>query len=234
MVLMKIYPFYKGTNIAKDIDGYESVSDANKNMVLDELINDFEKSLPDDFWDDYYYICRADEHSDYKTHTVLVDNWTEVKSNESFVKYDFFGCFSHEAGMRYNCNGVEYVKTEEDVKKDVIAYHRPELYVEKRRFLKKIKNKNLSSLLWELLKIENSDVSKMNTEEQHRCVFVYEELDRLGYYPRIQRDNTEYKRRLREYIHNNVEFREIHKDYYKVVSLEKKQKKTCQENNKLF
>lgn len=230
---MRIYPFYKGKNIAKDPEGYDSAFAAVRHMDDDELIKDFEKTLPEDFEYNQLYVYQADEKDTKKgSGKLLISHYTEVDSDtqDTGSSSGIFDIFSG----KYCKPGKMYVKTEEDSKKDVFVHFRYEDFEKRVVFLKNVKNKHLKELLDELVQIEKTDVSELPPEGQQHCIAVYEEIDALGYHPVIQESIDEYRRLLNKYIRENVEFRKIHKDYYEVIPLEKKPKPEYQKSNELF
>jgi len=54
--MKKIFPFYKGENISNNPLGYSSVSNAKKRMKQDDVVKDFDKTLPEDYWLGHMYI----------------------------------------------------------------------------------------------------------------------------------------------------------------------------------
>ncbi len=54
--MKKIIPFYKGENISNNPLGYSSVSNAKKRMKQDDVVKDFDKTLPEDYWLGHMYI----------------------------------------------------------------------------------------------------------------------------------------------------------------------------------
>lgn len=54
--MKKIYPFYKNENIANNPLGYTSVACARKRMRKEKIIEDFLKTLPEDYWLDYSWV----------------------------------------------------------------------------------------------------------------------------------------------------------------------------------
>ena len=229
---MRIYPFYKGKNIAKDPEGYDSAFAAVRHMNDDELIKDFEKTLPEDFEYNQLYVYQADEKdTEKRSGKLLISHYTEVDtSQDTSSGVCLFDLFS---GEHYN-PGKMLIKTPEDHKKDVFVHFRDANFEKRVVFLKNVKNKHLKELLDELVQIEKTDVSELPPEEQQHCIAVYEEIDALGYHPVIQESIDEYRRLLNKYIRENVKFRKIHKDYYEVIPLEKKPKPEYQKSNELF
>ena len=53
--MKKIFPFYKGKNISNNPLGYTNVTNARKRMVDNDVRNDFEMTLPYEYWFDHYY-----------------------------------------------------------------------------------------------------------------------------------------------------------------------------------
>lgn len=53
--MVQIYPFYKGENIANNPLGYTTVANARKRMKSNKVVEDFEKTLPEDYWFKYLY-----------------------------------------------------------------------------------------------------------------------------------------------------------------------------------
>lgn len=233
MKLLKIYPFYKGENIAKDEDGYDSAFAAVRHMNDDELIKDFKKTLPEDFEYNQLYVYHADKKDTEKRSTkLLISHYTEVDTDTQDTNS---GVYLFDIFSGKHCKpGKMYIKTEEDSKKDVFIHFRSKDYEKRVVFLKSIKNKHLKELLNELVQIENTDVSELPLEEQQHCIAVYEEIDALGYCREIHESLDEYRRLLNKYIRENVEFRKIHVNYYEVIPLEKKQKEKYIKNNELF
>ena len=54
--MKKIFPFYKDQNIANNPLGYTNVNNARKRMKADEVIKDFEATLPENYWLDHIYV----------------------------------------------------------------------------------------------------------------------------------------------------------------------------------
>lgn len=54
--MKKIFPFYKGKNIANNPLGYTTVANARKRMNSEEVTKDFIETLPKDYWLDYYEV----------------------------------------------------------------------------------------------------------------------------------------------------------------------------------
>ena len=52
----KFFPFYKGKNIANNPLGYTTAVNARKRMNDQEVKDDFLKTLPEDYWLDYYKV----------------------------------------------------------------------------------------------------------------------------------------------------------------------------------
>ena len=52
----KFFPFYKGKNIANNPLGYTTAANARKRMNDQEVKDDFLKTLPKDYWLDYYKV----------------------------------------------------------------------------------------------------------------------------------------------------------------------------------
>ncbi len=53
--MIKVFPFYKGENIANNPLGYTTKANARKRMQNYKVIPDFEKTLPEDYWFQYLY-----------------------------------------------------------------------------------------------------------------------------------------------------------------------------------
>lgn len=53
--MKKIFPFYKGKNIANNPLGYTTKENARRRMADGEVIKDFEKTLSEDYWFKYLY-----------------------------------------------------------------------------------------------------------------------------------------------------------------------------------
>ena len=52
----KFFPFYKGKNIANNPLGYTTAANARKRMNDQVVKDDFLKTLPEDYWLDYYKV----------------------------------------------------------------------------------------------------------------------------------------------------------------------------------
>lgn len=54
--MKKVFPFYKGKNIAKTPLGYTNKQNARKRMDTTLVFDDFLKTIPEDYWLDYYTV----------------------------------------------------------------------------------------------------------------------------------------------------------------------------------
>jgi hypothetical protein len=91
--MKKIFPFYKGKNIANNPLGYTTVANARKRMKSKEVTKDFIESLPKDYWLDYYEVYELENPWDesirlgrYRTgsgHWYGIDTYTN-----GYVKID--------------------------------------------------------------------------------------------------------------------------------------------------
>ena len=54
--MKKIFPFYKGKNIANNPLGYASERNARNRLKREEINNDFLETLPEDYWLDHYKV----------------------------------------------------------------------------------------------------------------------------------------------------------------------------------
>ena len=94
--MKKIFPFYKGENISNNPLGYTNATNARKRMNDEEVRKDFEKTLPSEYWFDYYYTCELEnpwsedikpENRKYRVHTlgclfrinIYIDGYTSKK-----------------------------------------------------------------------------------------------------------------------------------------------------------
>lgn len=59
--MIKVFPFYKGKNISNNPLGYTTVQNARKRMNSKNVIKDFDKTLPEDYWFDYLYSYENDD-----------------------------------------------------------------------------------------------------------------------------------------------------------------------------
>ena len=91
--MKKIFPFYIGNNISNNPLGYTNATNARKRMNDEE---DFEKTLPSEYWFDYYYTYELEnpwsedikpENRKYRVHTlgclfrinIYIDGYTSKK-----------------------------------------------------------------------------------------------------------------------------------------------------------
>ena len=221
-VLNRIYPYYKGECIGRRSDGYQTAAIARREMKWDEIIKDFEATLPEDFWDKQLYVCRSDVDCTESMHTIDI------------VRYNGDNVFHQEDyAESYNkyLNDIRSSKHHKNVK--VTVKVRYPLW-EKRVFLKNIKDEHLNNLIKELRRIEQNDLSDASEEELQHCAEVYKELDRLEYYPEIFESVDNYHRLLNKFILENVEFREIHAHEKYVLVKPEHHKKVYPESKELF
>lgn len=59
--MIKIFPFYKGENIANNPLGYTTKANARKRMRMSEVMGDFSKTLPPDYWFEHLFTYQNEE-----------------------------------------------------------------------------------------------------------------------------------------------------------------------------
>ena len=220
-VLNRIYPYYKGEYIGRQSDGYQTAAIARREMKKDEIVKDFEATLPEDFWDKQLFLYRSD-----------VD-YTESMCTIDIVRYNGDHIYHQEDYIEsYN----KYIKECGTFKRRDVKYNVNVRYplLEKRVFLRNIKDEHLNSLIKELRRIEQNDLSNASEEELQHCAEVYKKLDRLEYFPEIAESDDNYQRLLNKFILENVEFREIHAHGNYILVKPEHHKKIYPKSRELF
>jgi len=59
--MIKVFPFYNGKNIANNPLGYTNRANARKRMRMDDVMGDFLKTLPTDYWLEHIYTYKNKE-----------------------------------------------------------------------------------------------------------------------------------------------------------------------------
>lgn len=162
--MKKIFPYYKGENLSKTPLGYTNKANARRRMYDFDVVSDFKKTLPEDYWLHHYYVKKSEE-------------WSEdfgPNTNGISTTGLHFGITIYTRGYR-NIN----TKTEpEDLPEDVRMLFEKKFWAQKRE----------------------------DKGEYRRLVY---EILRKGWSPIMYEDYTDWKRRLKKYIDENVEFREV-------------------------
>lgn len=182
--MKKIFPFYKGENLSKTPLGYSNVTNARKRMDLTQVKKDFDETLPKDYWLDYYYIHELD------------NKWDE---NMIFDKYDI------RANSHFYCNICIYTKG----------------YVKRQKLWLKSLDKEMYDLFIELHNIKEKIIedhhNKIDTDQEsyprrgpYKNILI--KILKKGYLPTMWKDDTDYKKRLKKFIDNNVDFKEMEVD----------------------
>lgn len=162
--MKKIFPFYKGKNIANNPLGYTSEKNAKLRMKMNDIVKDFESTLPENYWDDYLYLYE------------LENPWREDYNAENKKEYRL----SEAGGRFYNRFFLKgYVKND-------------------RKYLKTFSDEMIS-----LIKLVNQ------TEDEETYLVNMKKLLELGLYPHAWKDETDYNKRLKKFIKDNVEFKEL-------------------------
>ena len=225
-VLNRIYPYYKGECIGRRSDGYQTAAIARREMKWDEIIKDFEATLPEDFWNKQLYVCKSDVEYTESMHTIDIVGYN-YNSSCLFHQEDYIESYNNYIKSINEC----LISKRKNVKYAVDV--RYPLW-EKRVFLRNIKDEHLNDLIKELRRIEQTDLSDASEEELQHCAEVYKELDRLEYYPEIFESDDNYHRLLNKFILENVEFREIHAHENYVLVKPEHHKKVYPESKELF
>lgn len=66
----RVFPIYKGKDLSKMGVGYSNVKSARKFMDSTKVVKDFDKSLPENYWNDFLYTYLNDTTHPKKSHNV--------------------------------------------------------------------------------------------------------------------------------------------------------------------
>ena len=175
----KFFPFYKGKNIANNPLGYTTAANARKRMNDQTVKDDFLKTLPEDYWLDYYKVYE------------LANPWTEEWMKT--VKEPGYGISAFGTWYNITIYTKGYTK------------HQSDKYL--RELPEDVYNLFLKLYKMEDIVMEDYYAHKTTYKEDYKNL-IYEILSK-GYYPHLFKDDKDYKSRYTKFVTDNVEFREM-------------------------
>jgi hypothetical protein len=180
--MTKIFPYYKGKNIANNPLGYTTIANARKHMDDTEVKADFENTLPRDYWLDHYYV--------YELENPWSQKWMEtVKEPRCGISTSghWYGITTYTKGYIKH-NSAKYLK---ELPKDV-----HQLFIRLYKIMP--------------LVVADSHAHKDTYKEEYRDI-LYSILSK-GYNPTLFKDEKDYKKKYKNFVTDNVEFREMEVD----------------------
>lgn len=185
--MKKIFPFYKDQNIANNPLGYTNVNNARKRMKADEVMKDFEATLPEDYWLNHIYV--------YELENAWSSDWNDSIAAD----------YKRDRYMRHHgvSTSVFLYQTTIYTK----GYTKPNKSIPLMQLSPEIRN--LYTRLYYLEKEVTKD--RINKTETHKEEYVslIKEILTKGYFPHLFKEYKDRDKRYRKFVDEHVEFREM-------------------------
>lgn len=83
--MKRIFPYYKDQELSGNGFGYASLSSAKKYMNVGPLIQDYEKTLPEDYWTKYEHVYRLE--TPWQLHHTPFYKYKELTRYDNFYHF---------------------------------------------------------------------------------------------------------------------------------------------------